>query len=168
MKAKYLIYILFVAAMLSCKSDNEPVIEEVLPEQNIQRLTNDVKNVVDQAINCIMILDADSLSGFISKEEFEGFAGNGLNLRTHEEMHTVLKYMYAEIAASDITLSDEKYAILSDNSALYTADFTEELTDKDEQVHFSKGVFTFVLKKIDDQWMIIHMHTSSYPYKQVN
>ena len=74
--------------------------------------------------------------------------------------------MYGEIVSSDIALTDEKYVILSDHTALFTANYIEELSDMKERVHYSKGFFTFVLKMIDDQWMIVHMHTSSYPIKK--
>ena len=168
MKPKFIITLLIVVAMISCKSNNESIVETMSPEQIRRHVTKELNDVVSAAIDGMIALNADTVCKYFSKEEFEGFAGNGLNLRSFEETYTVLQYMYGEIESSNISLSDEKYVVLSEESALYTANYNEELHDKKEGLHYSNGVFTFIFKKIDDQWMIIHMHISSYPYTKVN
>ena len=161
-------FLLFLLTILGCKNSNETPDQERAKQELIfheqkKQISAILEKTIHETIEGMNTLAIDSIFKNISRENFEGFAGNGMALTTYEETYSILKYMYGEMGAYNISCFDEKYIILSETSGMYTANYDEELRDKKDNLNHSRGVLTVIFKNLTDSWEIIYIHTSSYP-----
>ena len=73
-----------------------------------------------------------------------------------------LKERYAKsIAKSDLWFTKIEITVVTSDTALVFARFNNQV--KDDKTTYSTGLTTLLVKKIDDNWVIVHDHSSGLP-----
>ena len=157
-------YIVIISLLISVCACNNPAENE---------LTDDVKNEIVQEISAIMNTysndvknwDSDAIDNFWGDYEGFVFAGDGYVLGGHKEWSDLLDEYEKQV---DRWLKFEYYDmyidVLSKNAVSVTSEFEHSrITLKGDTVNI-KGVWTYVFKKSDEKWNVVHTNGTHLEY----
>jgi hypothetical protein len=151
MKTKML-FLVLVISICSCEKTRD----ESTCESDGIKIKGQVKEIVKtifkgcEEVNSQMVLQ----SSFDSPDFVYIFNGKTL---TYEGFSTSLTAIYDKMLNQEVTIIDEKYAVLDNMTVLYTANCTFLENYKDGHNFLADpAVMLFIFKKIDDSWRWIY------------
>ena len=160
MKAK-LIFLVLLIVCFSCGTNNKPV-----SDTQKERIKGEVKEVVNTFIKGCEEVNFDMVIGtFLNSPDFV-FLTNGSTYSFKEVM--VMRPNYNEYLNQKGTIFDEKFTVLDNSTALYTAKSKWIANYKDGHSSLADpDAFMFMFKKIDNKWKVIY-YVDSYVNKNVS
>jgi hypothetical protein len=160
MKAK-LIFMLMLIVCISCGTNNKPV-----SDTQKEKIKGEVKEVVNTFIKGCEEVNFDMVIGtFLDSPDFV-FLTNGSTYSCKEVM--AMRPNYNEYLNQKGTIFDEKFTVLDNSTALYTAKSKWIANYKDGHSSLADpDAFMFMFKKIDNKWKVIY-YVDSYVNKNVS
>jgi hypothetical protein len=135
---------------------------DALTAEQEQVINKEIQNIMDQMIRGINNFNVDSVFKNIDQMNFSSFITNGVIL-DYGSAYAATKDFYSQVKKVDNVISEKSCKVLSNNSALFSCSFNEEIIDLKNDVHNFQGAMSCVIKKLDNKWKIIHIHQSFIP-----
>ena len=168
MKKVYYYLLLIMIALGSCKDTDQLKQSEVLTTKKEQAVIKEIKSIMNTTIKGFNTLNVDSVFKDMNSMGFSRFINNGIILDNYDSTYMTVKKIYSKLKTLNVVVSDESYTVLSLNSVLFSASFKEDLIDNNNRMTSNQGAMTFVFKRIDNNWKMIHVHQSFFPINQNN
>jgi len=165
MKQINYLFLLILITFLSCKESGQLKQQEVLTEEKKLTIISEIQSLLKSTVGGLNNLNVDSVFKSMSAMNFSTFINNGVIFSDYDSTYATFKKMYAQIESLNVVLSNEKYTVLSVNSALFSAGFKEDLIVKNKNFS-NQGAMTCVFQRIDNNWKMIHVHQSYFPIIQ--
>ncbi len=135
-----------------------------MTEAESNQIIKEVKSVSGKIIEYTQRAQLDSLlSCYDNAPAFLAFSGDG-QMRNYEEFKKICTEYYGALKKQDISTIREKFNVIDDDLVIlgWSGDIMAEFRNGDTMKLKNYSV-TFVFKKIDNQWKVIHSHESSLP-----
>ena len=131
-----------------------------------QRLTNNQKEKIiseitvlfDKSVKFAENLDANGLNSVVNDTLKAGFIDNGNFINSFDEVMKGFRESIRGCKSQKFDISNKKITVLSDNSALVTANGNFSLALEDGRTITGGFAWTLVYSKINGDWKIIHTH----------
>ncbi len=128
------------------------------------RILNEVKLFARNLTLCSETAQLDLFLGcYADIPEFLAVSGDGMT-RNYNEFKKIGRDYYGTLKEQKLTTVSEKYQILAENNVLYCWSGNIDAHFKNGDTWKMKNyTVTYVFKKINGAWKIIHSHESSLP-----
>lgn len=163
MKKIYYSLFLMLIAFGGCNQKDHIKQPDILTPEKEQIIIQELKSIVNTMVQDNNEMKVDSIFKKINKENFAGYINNGMIINNFDSTYMMYKEFFGQLKKTNFALTNESYTVLSSNSALFYADFKVYELEKNNLEFNGKGAMTFIFKKIDEKWKIIHLHLSSFP-----
>ena len=147
---------IFTVIILTChvtfgqsEKENKKIVEEILA-------VTDKYNETWETINMFKV------AGFHSDSSFRYYRNMKLSVGSNEEFKKVYPQILKGTKRFTMKVEDPVVQVLAKDAALigFTA-IAELITFDDKVLDIGTGAYTYVWKKIDGQWKIVHIHESA-------
>lgn len=149
MKTK-LILILFFFLGFSCGTNNTP------SDAQKEKIKQEIKEVINPMFKAMEELDVPNISKYcLDSPDFTmTFGGNLFSFKDFQTLNELFKPLINQ----KITLKDEKFYFIDSKNVMYSVNLTCRSNFKEGySVDQNPWVAQFLLKLIDDKWMVINM-----------
>ncbi|MBN2610214.1 MAG: nuclear transport factor 2 family protein [Bacteroidales bacterium] len=119
-----------------------------------------VDSVFHTMVKAAENLDYDEISTGVDDRYGAGFIVNGSYYQDYSQMISTLKANLREGMQQRITILHQKISVISDDVVLLTASGNAEATIDTGQSFHVKFLWSFVYKKINEEWKVIQSHQS--------
>ena len=134
-----------------------------------QRLSNNQKEKIiseitvlfDKNVKFAENLDVNGLNSIVNDTLKAGFIDNGNFINSFDEVMKGFRESIRGCKSQKFDISNKKITVLSDNSALVSANGNYSLSLEDGRILTSGFAWTLVYSKVNDDWKIIHTHMSN-------
>jgi len=106
-------------------------------------------------------LDVNGLNSVVNDTLKAGFIDNGNFINSFDEVMKGFRESIRGCKSQKFDISNKKITVLSDNSALVTANGNFSLALEDGRTLTGGFAWTLVYSKVNDDWKIIHTHMSN-------
>ena len=157
---KTLVLIFTSTILLSCLNQNP----HKMTEGESKQIIKEVKSLSDKIIEYTQRAQLDSLlSCYDNSPTFLAFSSDG-KMRNYEEFKKNCTEYYNALKKQKVLTTQEEFHVIDENLVIlgWSGDIIAELQNGDTMKMKNYSV-TFVFKKIDTKWKIIHSHESALP-----
>ncbi|HTH29943.1 MAG TPA: nuclear transport factor 2 family protein [Lacibacter sp.] len=129
--------------------DTEKIVEEILAVTNKYNKTWETINML-------------KVAGFHSDSSFRYYRNMKLSVGSNEEFKKVYPQILEGTKSFKLKVENPVVQVLANDAALIGFTASGELITHDNKVlDIGTGAYTYVWKKIDGQWKIVHIHESA-------
>jgi hypothetical protein len=129
--------------------DMEKIVEEILAVTNKYNKTWETINML-------------KVAGFHSDSSFRYYRNMKLSVGSNEEFKKVYPQILEGTKSFKLKVENPVVQVLANDAALIGFTASGELITHDNKVlDIGTGAYTYVWKKIDGQWKIVHIHESA-------
>ena len=134
---------------------------QYLTEQQKTGIEKQVDSVFHTLVKAAENLDYDKISTGVDDRYCAGFITNGKYYASYDSLIAGMKTGLQTGTKQSITIRDEKITVLSDSIVLLNAVGDAKIEFPAGQSFMVKFLWSFVYKKIDNNWNVIQSHQSS-------
>jgi hypothetical protein len=152
----FLIFLIF----LSCMHQQSQIMNPAAKDQ----ILNEVKIMFDKLTHFSETAQTDSfLSCYENYPDFIQIAGDG-KMRNYEEFKKICTDYYDSLKEQKVSVNNKKTQVLDSNLVIsaWTVNILAHFKNGD-MMRMDNYSITYLVKKIDGLWKIIHTHESSLP-----
>jgi len=136
----------------------------ILSNVDKQRIANELKDALDSLIEGCESLDMNqAFDIFWDSPEFRMIAMDGTLCDYQTYLRNNIDYL-AECSSFELTTLDERIDVLNSDLGIYSWIYRAVATLRTgEQDVIEKAGASFVFRRLEDQWKVIHYHESTLP-----
>jgi len=155
-----LVTMTLVAGMLTGCSTTE---SDALTEDQKLAIIKELEVVDAKTTEALNNKEADAAFSYFAADNFLRFIDNGRIMEDYNSTVSTFKESFSHLNTVNLVTSDSKITVLSPTTALQTYNLSEEVTTMGGDTMRIKGAITGVFQKIDDRWLMVHVHQSYFP-----
>jgi len=159
MKTNVILLLLLLTGMGCTKNENAKI-----DSSKAAQVTQEVNNAVDQVFADWRKKDVNtSFALFMKEDDFTFITEDGSTL-TYTQVKDMSKEAYNQWATVSIKILDKRVKLIDLNHAVALATYRANIAYKDGKTFtYPKVGCTFVMEKMDGQWMVTHVQESCLP-----
>ena len=128
----------------------------------IETITDEILAITIKYNKTWETLDMNEVAKFHSDSSFRYYRNMNLSVSNNEEFKSIYPLYMEETKSWTMETSDPVVQVLSDTAAVIGFTGKAELITKDDKVlDIGTGAYSYVWKKINDKWKIVHIHESA-------
>lgn len=138
-----------------CQEGEE--VAEILSNQEKEIVAQAVEERIAYYIDAVKQLDIERMLGFWADTEGFVFAGDGLLTVGYDTYTAQLREVISNTAeVTSIAYKKPHVYVLSKDAASLSIEYEWSMIDRDGNTVNAKGSWTYVFKKFDDVWKVVH------------
>jgi ketosteroid isomerase-like protein len=129
-----------------------------------KQIINEIKKISDAITHYAERAQSDSLlQCYSDSADFLAFSGDG-KMRRYDEFKKLCIQFYNSVKGQEVTTIQETFNVIDTNLVIvgWTGNINAFFKNGDT-MKLKDYAVTFVFKKIDNKWKVIHSHESSLP-----
>jgi len=128
----------------------------------LENITVEILEITNKYNKTWETLDMNQVAQFHSDSSFRYYRNMELSVASNEEFRNIYPQYFIRTKSWKLETYDPVVQVLSSNVAVIGFTGKAELITKDEKVlDIGTGAYTYVWKKINDEWKIAHIHESA-------
>jgi len=128
----------------------------------LENITVEILEITNKYNKTWETLDMNQVAQFHSDSSFRYYRNMELSVASNEEFRNIYPQYFIGTKSWKLETYDPVVQVLSSNVAVIGFTGKAELITKDEKVlDIGTGAYTYVWKKINDEWKIAHIHESA-------
>ena len=131
-------------------------------EKETKKIVEEILSITDKYNETWGTINMFKVAGFHSDSSFRYYRNMKLSVGSNEEFKKVYPQILKGTKRFTMKVEDPVVQVLAKDAALigFTA-IAELITLDDKVLDIGTGAYTYVWKKIDGQWKIVHIHESA-------
>jgi len=147
--------VILLCFVFGCQQGEE--VAEILSNQEKEIVAQAVEERIADYIDAIKQLDIERMLSFWANTEGFVFAGDGLLTVGYDTYAEQLREVISNTAeVKSISYKKPHVYVLSKDAASLSMEYEWSMTDKEGNAVNAKGSWTYVFKKFDDVWKVVH------------
>jgi hypothetical protein len=127
-----------------------------------QKIAEEILSITDKYNKTWETLNMENVAQFHSDSSFRYYRNMKLAVSSNDEFKKLMPLYMKTTKSWKIEVSDAVVQVLDKNAAVIGFTGKAEMITTDNKVSdFGSGAYTYVWKKTDGQWKIIHIHESA-------
>lgn len=131
-------------------------------EKESQKIVEAILSITEKYNNTWETLDMEQVAKFHSDMSFRYYRNMGSGIKSNDDFKKLMPQYMNVIKSWKMEVSNQVVQVLGKNAAVISFIGKAEMIDKDNKSSDSgSGAYTYVWKKLNGEWKIVHIHEST-------
>jgi ketosteroid isomerase-like protein len=131
-------------------------------EKESQKIVEEILSITEKYNKTWETLDMEKVANFHSDSSFRYYRNMRSGIQSNNDFKKLMPQYMNVIKSWKMEVSNPVVQVLSENAAVIGFIGKAEMIDKDNKSSDAgSGVYTYVWKKLNGEWKIVHIHEST-------